>query len=75
MDAAHLLPLLGVLLVILPLLRNSEAEPASTSSAILYLFGVWSGLVLLSAMFSRLLKAQNLLKEQKELDQEQGDAP
>ncbi|WP_101068586.1 hypothetical protein [Roseovarius salinarum] len=52
-DAARMLPLLGVVLFCIPLLwRSPEAEPARTTTVMLYVFGVWAGLVALSAVIS-----------------------
>ena len=60
MDAARLLPLLGVLLWLIPLLwpqRDPAGEVAavSTSSAILYIFGVWVVLALIALFVSLML--------------------
>ena len=57
LDAARLLPLLGVALFALPLLwvkpdavgHATAAVP--TSSALLYIFSVWAGLILLAFLF------------------------
>ena len=62
MDAARLLPLLGVLLWLVPLLwpqRGGPSAPAdveavATSNAILYIFGVWV-LLALAALFLSLM--------------------
>jgi hypothetical protein len=62
MDAARLLPLLGVLLWLVPLLwpqGSGQSAPAqvdavSTSSAILYIFGVWI-LLAFAALFLSLM--------------------
>lgn len=57
MDAARMLPLLGVALFILPLLwvRPGDPEemggPVPMSTALLYVFGVWAGLIVLSFLF------------------------
>lgn len=47
-DAARLLPVLGALLLAIPLLWSgqSEGDTVSTSSAITYVFGVWILLIL-----------------------------
>ncbi|MEL7212356.1 MAG: hypothetical protein AAGK92_06820 [Pseudomonadota bacterium] len=46
-DAARLLPLVGVILFTIPLLWGErDGEAPSTSSAGLYVFGVWIGLIL-----------------------------
>jgi hypothetical protein len=65
MDAARLLPLLGILLWLVPLLwpqggaggMDAGAAPAAsvpTSSAIIFIFGVW-GLLALGALFLSLM--------------------
>ncbi|MBO9449176.1 hypothetical protein J7426_02830 [Tropicibacter sp. R16_0] len=54
MDAARLLPLIGAGLFAIPLLWPGTAEteaPYSLSSAIIYIFGVWAGLIILAALF------------------------
>ena len=40
-DAARMLPLLGAVLWMLPLLFGMDGENPKTSEAMLYLFGVW----------------------------------
>lgn len=60
MDAARLLPLLGVVLWLIPLLwpqRDPAGEVAavSTSNAILYIFGVWILLALIALFLSLML--------------------
>ena len=47
-DAARLIPFLGVVLVFLPLLWGQGEGSIKTSSAIVYLFGVWVVLVVLA---------------------------
>lgn len=71
MDAARLLPALGALLMMVPLLwpqsgSQSGSIPASgpnaemgtqgvpISDAIIYVFSVWAGLIILSALFGHL---------------------
>lgn len=58
-DAARLLPILGGVLLMMPLLwaRGSEGTdaPLFNSSALLYIFGVWLVLIALSAVLSRRL--------------------
>ncbi len=57
-DAARLLPILGVALVCLPLLWTGEREqPMSTTYAMIYFFGLWLALVIGAALLSRYLKA------------------
>ena len=60
MDAARLLPLLGVVLWLIPLLwpqrdPAGEAAAVSTSNAILYIFGVWILLALIALFLSLML--------------------
>lgn len=46
-DAARLLPLVGVILLMIPLLWGErDGEAPSTATAGLYVFGVWIGLIL-----------------------------
>lgn len=55
-DAARLLPVLGVLLFLVPLLWATRTEePASTASGGIYVFGIWAGLIVASAWLSRRL--------------------
>lgn len=57
-DAAGLLPILGALLFVLPLLWVGAGGGAPrTSHVMLYLFAVWGGLVVLSALVTRSLGA------------------
>ncbi|MGR3468463.1 MAG: hypothetical protein ACU0CI_11355 [Shimia sp.] len=55
-DAARVLPILGGVLVFIPLLWAEGA--VRTSSATLYLFGVWGGMIVLGAILSRILRRQ-----------------
>lgn len=51
-DAARLLPVLGVFLLILPLLWTPEARVTLASSDVIYFFGVWLVLIGLAAAFA-----------------------
>jgi hypothetical protein len=51
-DAARLLPVLGVFLLILPLLWTPEARVTLSSSDVIYFFGVWLVLIGLAAAFA-----------------------
>jgi hypothetical protein len=51
-DAARLLPLLGVFLLLLPLLWIPEARLSLHSADVIYFFGVWLVLVGLAAAFA-----------------------
>jgi len=54
-DATRLLPVLGGLLLALPLLWQGGAEPWLTSRIGLYLFAVWFGLIAAAALLGRWL--------------------
>lgn len=56
-DAARLLPVIGVLLVLIPLLwtNGARAEPVLTSHAMIYFFGLWLGFCILAFFLSRKL--------------------
>lgn len=57
MDAARLLPILGLALFAIPLLWPTPAdvaasgEPVPMSAAVLYVFGVWAFLIVLAFLF------------------------
>ncbi len=57
-DAAHLLPVVGVALFLLPLLWTpSDAEGGiGNARALLYVFGVWAGLILAAFLLARALR-------------------
>lgn len=54
-DAARLLPVVGTVLWLLPLLWPVGEKTVSTSTALIYVFSVWIGLVVLSAVLSRVI--------------------
>ncbi len=56
-DAARLLPLTGAILFCLPLVWKGSPEGASTVGAMLFVFGLWVVLVVLSAVIARHLRA------------------
>ncbi|WP_324753626.1 hypothetical protein [Roseovarius sp. Pro17] len=57
-DAAALLPILGALLFVLPLLWLGAGGAAPrTSHVMIYIFAVWAVLVILSAAITRNLRA------------------
>ncbi|MEM9437425.1 MAG: hypothetical protein AAGA15_10320 [Pseudomonadota bacterium] len=59
-DAARTAPLLGGLLVMLPLLWPSEGEDAiSTVSAFLYIFGVWAIMIGIAALLAPMLNKRD----------------
>jgi uncharacterized membrane protein len=51
-DAARLLPVLGLFLLVLPLLWTPEGRMALTAADVLYFFGVWLILIALAAAFA-----------------------
>ena len=53
--ALRLLPLLGVVLFLAPLLAIGVAAPGSTANAGTYLFIAWAVLIVLAAVLSRLV--------------------
>ena len=63
-DAARLLPILGVALVCLPLLWTGERDaPASTTYVMIYFFGLWLFLAVAAALLSRHLKQEDAAGE------------
>lgn len=55
-DAARLLPVVGIVLIVLPLLwTSSDGAGPGTAGAKLYLFSVWFGLVIAAHLLSRAL--------------------
>ena len=66
MDAARFLPVLGVVLVLLPLMRHSaQTEAPPTASEGVYLFLVWFGLIAGAFLLSRgLSRALDIAKQQ-----------
>jgi len=56
MDAARLLPVVGALLFLVPLLWGpGPGESASTAEGMIYIFAVWAGLIVLAAVLARRL--------------------
>ncbi|WP_439155404.1 hypothetical protein [Yoonia sp.] len=55
-DAARLLPLLGAVLWVIPLLWARAPRSSGSADAIIYTFGVWVFLILVSAVISRRLR-------------------
>ena len=55
-DAARVLPVVGGLLILMPLLwPNEDGERVSTVSAFLYVFGVWALMIAAAAVMAFLL--------------------
>ena len=57
-DALRLMPVLGALLWLVPLLWPKGAEPVAASAALIYLFAVWAGLIVLSALLARRVRPE-----------------
>lgn len=55
-DAARLLPLLGAVLWVIPLLWGRGQDASRSADAIIYTFGVWVVLIVISAVISRRLR-------------------
>jgi len=51
-DAARLLPILGVFLLLLPLLWTEESRLRLAAWDVIYFFAVWLGLIVLAAAFA-----------------------
>lgn len=51
-DAARLLPVLGFLLLLLPLLWTDGSRQTLVSGEVLYYFGVWAVLIGMAAIFA-----------------------
>jgi hypothetical protein len=57
-DAAKLVPVLGAVLLTIPLAWQSEgADETSNASALVYIFGVWVVLIVLTAVLSNLIRS------------------
>ena len=55
MDAARVLPVIGLVLFLLPALWRQNGDP-NTGSEALYLFAVWAGLILAAGLLARPLR-------------------
>ncbi len=60
-DAARLLPVFGVILILLPLMWSPDATGAARLTAWegVYLFAVWGALIVVAAILSRALAAND----------------
>lgn len=52
-DAARLLPILGLFLLLLPLLWTHGDRTSLSASDVIYFFAVWVGLIAVAAGFAR----------------------
>lgn len=55
-DAVRLLPIFGGFLLIVPMLLVPEGETNATGPALIYLFGLWTLLIVLAAMIAKRLQ-------------------
>ena len=68
-DAARLLPLIGLILWAIPLLwRSGSADGTSNAAALLYVFGVWVLLIVLAAIIIRALQVNDEPSEAESTD-------
>lgn len=58
MDAARVLPWLGLALFLLPVLWSAGAAPGTARVGV-YLFAVWAGLIVAAALLARPLSRQD----------------
>jgi hypothetical protein len=65
-DAARLLPILGVFLLLLPLLWTPEGRISMTSGDMIYFFSVWLFLVGLAAAFAQGLRGGDGAEEEED---------
>ena len=69
MDAARLLPILGLLLFLVPLFWAPDpAQPAATSRGMIYIFVVWAALIVAAAWISRHLARSDSGSDRQEQD-------
>ncbi|MGB0798322.1 MAG: hypothetical protein ACPGRD_03270 [Planktomarina sp.] len=62
-DAALILPATGAVLVMVPLIWPKLADGfdgVRTSTALIYLFGIWTVMIVLAALLARLIKRSGL---------------
>jgi hypothetical protein len=67
-DSARMAPVLGAVLLAMPLLWTRGADGIRNSQALLYIFAVWALLIVVSFMLSRLLRP-----DQDDVDREDAD--
>lgn len=74
MDAARLLPLVGLVLFLLPMLWHPGETPVpDTARGMIYLFAVWAGLILAAAALARGLAPALDAEEEAEGSPETGE--
>lgn len=65
-DAARLLPVLGIFLMLLPLLWAPGTRMAMTAGDVIYFFSIWLGLIALAAAFAPGLRGGESLDEEED---------
>jgi len=65
-DAARLLPIIGVFLLLLPVLWTPDGSINLTAIDIIYFFGVWLVLILVAAAFARGLRVGDRAEEEED---------
>jgi hypothetical protein len=65
-DAARLLPIIGLFLLLLPLLWTAEGRIALTSGDVVYFFAVWLALIVVAAAFARGLRVGERAEEEED---------
>ncbi|ABV93149.1 conserved hypothetical protein [Dinoroseobacter shibae DFL 12 = DSM 16493] len=55
-DAARLLPVFGTFLFVVPMLLLPRDEPGTTGEALIYLFVLWTLLIVFSALINRYIR-------------------
>lgn len=75
-DAARILPVFALVLMVLPLMwPRDTADQSLTSSGIYYLFGLWIGLVIIAFVLSRVLQFAQSEKTPKPRAKDSGRGP
>lgn len=70
-DAARMVPIAAGVLMLLPLLKDGDPE-ASTAGMLLYIFGLWIALVMLSALLAGVLAIEDDTPESLLRDEDRG---
>ncbi len=65
-DAARLLPIVGVFLLLLPILWMPDGKINLTAGDIIYFFAVWLALIVVAAVFSRGLRVGDRGEEEED---------
>ena len=65
-DAARLLPVFGVFLLLLPLLWTPDSRMSLSSGDVIYFFSVWLGLIGLAAAFAPGLRSGEGVDEEED---------